>query len=280
MASISDRFQAVVDTLGTHIPWRPGLIILALILLVTWFWYTPTGLLGKADAVGYAVCHRIDARSFHLGDRQIPVCARCSGQYLGAMLSLGYLFLRRPRRTVNPTWLILGVLILFGLAYAIDGFNSYLHLLPNFSRFYLYEPSNSLRLLTGTGLGIGMGVMLFPAFNQTAWKTQDRRPVLSGFWEFSLLLLLAILVDFLVLSENPLILYPLALVSAAGVLVLLTLVYTMVVLMVLKQENRMVGWLDLVYPLLAGFIIALTQIAALDLARFLLTGTWSGFHFS
>ena len=91
MASLSDRFHTVVDNLATRLPWRKILVITALVLLVTWFWYTPAGLLGKADAVGYAVCHRIDVRSFHLGDRQIPVCARCTGQYLGAMLSLGYL---------------------------------------------------------------------------------------------------------------------------------------------------------------------------------------------
>jgi len=279
MASIPEQFKAVVSNLAVRLPWRQMLVLTALIILGLWMGYTPAGLLGKADAVGYAVCHRIDARSFHLGDRQIPVCARCSGQYLGAMLSLGYLFLRRPRRTGTPAWPILGVLILFALAYAIDGFNSYLHLLPNLSRFYIYEPANPLRLLTGTGLGIGMGVMLFPAFNQTVWKMHDRRPVLNGIGELALLLVLALLVDFLVLSENPLILYPLALVSAAGVVVLLTLVYTMVVVMVFKQENRMAGWRDLLYPLLAGFIIALTQIAVLDLVRFLLTGTWSGFHF-
>ena len=40
----------------------------------------------------------------------------------------------------------------------------------------------------------------------------------------------------------------------------------------------MAGWRDLVYPLMAGFIIGLSQVAVLDLVRFLLTGTWSGFH--
>jgi uncharacterized membrane protein len=279
MASITDRFQTFVGKLASRTPWRQMLVFAALVLVALWMGYTPAGLLGKADAVGYAVCHRIDARSFHLGDRQVPVCARCIGQYLGAMLSLGTLFLRRPRRTGNPTWPILGVLILFALAYAVDGLNSYLHLIPNLSRFYLYEPSNPTRLLTGTGLGIGMGVMLFTAFNQTMWKVRDRRPVLSGFRDLAFLMVLAILVDFLVLTENPLILYPLALVSATGVVVLLMLVYTMVVVMVFKQENRMAGWRDLVYPLMAGFIIGLSQVAVLDLVRFLLTGTWSGFHF-
>ena len=60
------------------------------VLFLAWLINTPVGLLGKADAVGYAVCHRIDARSFHLGERPLPLCARCSGMYLGAMLGLTY----------------------------------------------------------------------------------------------------------------------------------------------------------------------------------------------
>lgn len=35
-------------------------------------------------AVGAAVCHQRPERSFHLWGRQMPVCARCTGIYLGA----------------------------------------------------------------------------------------------------------------------------------------------------------------------------------------------------
>jgi uncharacterized membrane protein len=38
-------------------------------------------------AVGAAVCHQLPARSFHLGAAQMPVCARCTGIYLGAALA-------------------------------------------------------------------------------------------------------------------------------------------------------------------------------------------------
>ena len=255
------------------------LIVTAVLVIAAWLWYTPEGLLGKADAIGYAVCHRINLRSFHLGERQIPVCARCTGQYLGAMVSMAYLSLFRPRRSGRPAWAILGFLIVFAAAYAVDGLNSYLHLLPNALRYYIYEPSNILRLFTGTGLGLGMGIMLFPAINQTFWKKADSRPVFNGILDFGGLLILALIIDLLVLSGNPLTLFPLALVSAGGVLVLLTMVYTMVVMMVFKVENQIESWGQGTYPLIAGFIIAMVQIAAMDFARYLLTGTWDGFHF-
>lgn len=37
--------------------------------------------------VGGAVCHQLDERSFHLWGRQMPVCARCTGIYLGAAIA-------------------------------------------------------------------------------------------------------------------------------------------------------------------------------------------------
>ncbi|NTW42077.1 MAG: response regulator, partial [Cellulomonadaceae bacterium] len=46
-----------------------GLPAAALALLVTWLTLTPDGLLGKMDAIGCAVCHRIEERSFFLADR-------------------------------------------------------------------------------------------------------------------------------------------------------------------------------------------------------------------
>ena len=61
--------------------WRRALQILLILatglILFGWLAYTPPGLLGKADAIGYSVCHRIAVRSFMLGDRQVPLCARC-----------------------------------------------------------------------------------------------------------------------------------------------------------------------------------------------------------
>jgi uncharacterized membrane protein len=43
-----------------------------------------TGLVVAAYAVGGVVCHQLSERSFHLASAQLPVCARCTGIYLGA----------------------------------------------------------------------------------------------------------------------------------------------------------------------------------------------------
>ena len=76
----------------------------------------------------------------------------------------------------------------------------------------------------------------------------------------------------------PLLLYPLALISAAGVLLLLTLAYSMVWVMLFHRENTYQNAHQLLLPLAGGFGLALAQIILLDLARYVLTGTWDGFH--
>jgi hypothetical protein len=82
----------------------------------------------------------------------------------------------------------------------------------------------------------------------------------------------------MVMTGNPLILYPLALVSAVGVIVLLTMVYTMLWLMVFKLESRYNRIEQLVLPLVGGFAVGMVQIGMLDLVRYFFTGTWEGFH--
>ncbi len=246
------------------------------LLLLGWLLNTPAGLLGKADAIGYAVCHRIDLRSFHLGERQLPLCARCTGMYLGAMLGLLYQSIIAPHRAGTPPRRVIAVLISLLIAFAIDGLNSLFHLFSIGPT--IYEPSNVLRLFTGTGMGVVIVVAVYPAFNQTVWRNWNGEPALDGFRSLAGLLVLAVLLALIVSIENPLILYPLALVSAAGVLVLLSMVYTMVWLLVFKAENRFYQIYQLWLPLIGGFTLGVIQIGLFDLARYLLTGTWDGFH--
>ena len=274
--SIISRVDEVKQLSGRGKAWRCAVLLAAGLLLFGWLMNTPSGLLGKADAIGYAVCHRIDTRSFHLGERPISLCARCSGMYLGAMLGLLYQVRIAPRRAGVPSKKILAVLAMLVLAFGIDGGNSYITLIRGTG--LLYEPNNTLRLLTGTGMGFVMAAALFPAFNQTVWQRISPHPALSSLRQLGVLFALGLGVDLLVLSENPLLLYPLALISAGGVMVILTMVYSMVWLMLFRAENRIERARELLFPLIGGFVLALLQIALIDIGRYILTGTWEGFH--
>jgi uncharacterized membrane protein len=259
------------------IPLKGLLIIIVGLLVLGWLLNTPAGLMGKADAIGYAVCHRIDIRSFHINHRPLPLCARCSGMYLGAVLGLSYQFLLSSRKAGTPPWRVMLVLSIFTIGFIIDGINSFLSLIPLAPT--LYTPQNWLRLATGTGLGLVMAVAIFPAFNQTLLRDWKREPAIPGIISLGGLVLLSVTMNLVLLTENPYILYPSALISAAGVLVILTMIYTMLLLIIFKYENQFTSLNQLVIPFVGGFGLAILQIIILDVLRYSIMGTWAGFHF-
>jgi len=68
-------------------------------------------------SIGRVVCHQLPVRSFHLLGMRLPVCARCTGIYLGAALAA--VLLRVPHvetgatsagRRVEPRWILLAAL--------------------------------------------------------------------------------------------------------------------------------------------------------------------------
>jgi uncharacterized membrane protein len=257
--------------------WLSALVaISAVLVLFVWALGTPPGVLGKADAVGYAICHRIPARSFLINDAPMPLCARCTGIYLGVMTSfLVTAASGRTRASRLPPRSVAIALGLFVVIMGIDGVNSYIHLFPGGTG--VYEPHNWLRLVTGMYCGIALFNIVFPVFNGMVWREPNPRRVLNGLGELAGLCTVAAFVVLLVVSERPVLLLILGLLSTVGVVMVLTMIGTVVFLSVARMDRSAVRWRDLAVPLLAGLTIAFIQIGAIDIARFLLTGTWNGF---
>lgn len=254
--------------------WRWILIGLALGLTLTWLLLTPRGLLGKASAVGYAVCHQIEERSFHIHEEIFPLCARCSGLFLGALLGLAYQATQGRKGKMPPLW----PSILFGalaLAWVFDGFNSFSMLVPAIPS--LYQTQNLTRLVTGTGMGLAVSAVLWPAFVQTMFNTWEDQSALGNWKQILGLMAAASISVVLILPEIPWVLYPLALLGAGSVVTLLTMVYSVALVMLFKRDNTYARFSQLVLPLVGGYSFGLLQIGAISLVRFLLTGTWDGF---
>ena len=259
------------------------LFLIAIVALLFLGFYTVTDssrvtdnhLLNAADYAGYAVCHRITERSFTIAGRQMPLCARCTGMYLGITLTFVILSLAGRRRWSNlPPPKVLAVFGGFIVLFAIDGINSYSHFFPNAP--HLYAPQNWLRLVTGMGVGLAMGVIVYPALAQTLWKEQIFRPSIGSIRELAALVLLALLVVALVLSDQPILLYIFGLASAAGVLLILTSIGTMLILIVTKRDARADRWRQIALPVLFGVLFAVLQIGIVSFARFSITGTMTG----
>lgn len=252
---------------------------LLLIILTVWTAFTPAGLLGKADAIGYAVCHRITIRSFAFGDnRQLPLCARCSGTFIGVLVGLfgPGLILRRKRGGQFPSIGILAALIGLSAVWAFDGANSYTFLLPPGAP-HLYTPSNFLRLLTGMGHGITMGSLLLPVANSMLWKDVTEERTLDRAWHLLALLAVGGLLCAMILSGLDIFLYPLAIVSALGVVVILATINTVVITTLFRRENTFSTLREAAPMILLGLALCFALIGGIDFVRFLATGTWDGF---
>lgn len=255
--------------------------ILAAAALVLWAWFTPPGVLGKADAVGYAVCHRIEARSFLFPDgRQFPLCARCTGTFLGVLIGLflpGLLFRRRHAGLFPPIG-ILAIMVTMSGIWAFDGANSFSHLLPG-SVFRLYQPSNFLRLTTGTFHGITMGSLILPVVNASIWADTGYERTVNSLPELLVLYATGAVLIGLVLTGLPVLVYPLALLSAAGTVAILDATMTVIAAVILRRENEAHTLREALPLILLGLVLTLIMMGGIDALRFAAFGTWDGFEF-
>jgi uncharacterized membrane protein len=251
--------------------WLDWLLLAGGLAVIVAIWFiTPGGLLDKADHVGYAVCHQIPMRTPFFGGRPLPLCARCSGQFLGALAGLLLLIaLGRGKAAQLPPRPVIVVLLGFLAAWALDGFNSYLTLFPGAP--HLYEPHNILRTTTGAMQGVALISLVLPFFNVTLWTRPDPRPTIGSLREVLLLLGLIALIVAAVGSEWAPLLYPLALLSVAGALMMLTMVTTMLATLALRRDGRATGWRDALPLLIAGLALALLIVLGINLLRAWLT---------
>ncbi len=255
--------------------------IAAIIAVVAWFIIAPEGALGKLDAIGYAVCHRIDERSFQIDDRQLPLCARCTGEFYAAGIAMLFQAIVSGRRSKLPSKGIIAVLVIFFLAFGLDGTNSYVYLLKQSSGGLeqipnLYVPNSTLRLFTGSGMGIALAAILFPVINQTLWRQLDNRPALE--WkQFGILTAIILVINLLILTDSPIVLYPIAYISALGTLSLLVSVFAILWIIIMKQDNTFENPRQLWLAFASGLTLALLLILSIDLLRYQFTGTWNGF---
>lgn len=260
MSAPSSRFKPPPDA---------ALAALALVAVVVLALSAPHDLLDKADRAAYAVCHRLVDRSFVIDGRQLPLCARCSGTYLGAFAGLAVLAIRgRGKAGRFPSRPQLLVLAAFMLAWAIDGTNSFLALMgwP-----HLYEPNNLLRLVTGTLEGIAIAAVLLPALNLTLWRLPAPRRSIGNWRDLAWLLAGSGVVIRAVSSEIDVLLLPLALLSGAMIPALLGVLNAMLYLAGAHREGRAEHRREVVAPLLIGLALALAEIALIGIFREALT---------
>ncbi|MDQ3194145.1 MAG: DUF2085 domain-containing protein, partial [Bacteroidota bacterium] len=92
----------------------------------------------KVGNIQLVTCHKMPGRSFFFRGKQFPICARCTGMYLG--------YLSFPFFTFDIIQISLAVTLVLTLPTFLDGL----------TQAYLNRESNNLlRLITGIMSGIG-----------------------------------------------------------------------------------------------------------------------------
>ena len=105
-------------------------------------------------AAGSLVCHQLPERSFFLGHRQFPVCARCTGLYVSATVGLlaflSWRLLRRqalPLRPRSVLWIVAAASAPTVLSFALGVTG-------------LWDGSNITRAILSIPLGLTVGVVV------------------------------------------------------------------------------------------------------------------------
>jgi uncharacterized membrane protein len=215
------------------------------------------------------VCHQIPSHSLQVGGVPLPLCARDTGTYLGLIMAMAaILALRRSRASLLPSRPLLAILAGFFLAWAADGANSYLALL---GLAHAYEPSNALRLLTGTLEGIALLLLIWPVAAFTFWRQPDQRRVIRG-RELAGLAAAAVLVTAVASQPWPLPRYVAGLLSGLGLVGMFALLNALLLAIALHREGSGEKPADVLRLLALALAPAVAELVLLSLLRHWLLG--------
>jgi uncharacterized membrane protein len=272
-----ERYTPAIPHAETPPPARSGepplwlLIALGAVYLVALaaLLFAPGGtFLERLRALDGGICAQAGSHSFFPAGQQLPLCARNTGIYLGFTSATTVLLARRRLRADSfpslPIMLVLGgAVALMG----VDGVNS---LLLDLRLPHLYQPHNLLRLASGLGTGVAMAAFLIPVANSLLWREETGQSSFGRFGQLAIMAPTLLLAFLAVGSQSDFLLYPVAVLSSAGLVLALTLINLVVMLGVSNQIGRFETWRQ-VLPL---FTLALA-LAVVELMALFALKTWA-----
>jgi len=245
-------------------PWLVGALVLSYLGLLAVVVLVPgSSLLDRLRWLDSGICAQLPTHSFYPGGERLPLCARNTGIYLGFIVTLMTLYaIGRGRAQRVPPWPIVVVLVLGIGVMAVDGFNSFF---LDLGLRHLYQPHNLVRLATGLATGLALASLGLPLLNRLFWSEHSEQRSISSWTALLVLVPGLVLSFFAVASQNSLVLYPLALLSTAGVLTVLSSVNLALVVAIARRDQTFARYRELL-PFF-GFALLLTIGEMLVLAQ-------------
>lgn len=242
--------------LWTAIAGLGGLLLFAL----------PGGYDETSRSLLHGLCAQTPSHSYMFGDQRLPFDARMTGIYAGSLAAVvPLLILRRPLVHGDPSRRIVVGIIVLVVAMAVDGFNS---LFIDLGLWHPYASRNGLRVVTGFGAGIALGVTLAWLVGASLWRISRSDPVAVG-WR-PLITPLILVVPYLIVLESgwePLY-APLVVLLVGSAWLTVSLLALVLVLLAFRLDERIGDLRALHVPVAISALVGLTVMIGLASFRF------------
>ena len=202
--------------------------------------------------LGGGLCHQEVERTFSIDSLNMPVCSRCTGIYLGILLSLlALILIERKIKGEFPSLKIVlisvGVFLVMGLDVVL-------------STIGLIRSSNIIRMVTGFMTGWFIVLLLFPLANNSMFKRFVRKSYLDDWKKFIIWIIAGIVGMILFIFTYQ---YAFIFWSTLEILGLITFITLILFIIFFSLNRKLLGSIDTWKKYLAAIAVGVVSSAAL-----------------
>lgn len=235
-------------------------VVSALVLLAE-----PGSLVDKLRRLVAGICAQVPSHMLAFGGIDLPLCARNTGIYTGFILgAVAMVATGRWRRVGRVPIPVLLLFLLLLTVMAGDGTNS---LFTDLGWLHLYQPRNSVRLLTGTAAGLSLAALVVPAVAALVVPHPDTSPAFAVARDVLSYLLIGAVAAAATLTRWSVLLYPIAVTSSLGVIALLALINIVLLLVIGRQRGRLLMQRAVTLSCSVGLFMAVVELVGLAALR-------------
>lgn len=208
--------------------------------------------------IGHAICHQIPERSFFVYGKQLPLCARCTGIYLGMFIAFSFYFftkILKNKKPIKPPALWINIFSIFFILIMP------LHAL---SALIISTPyDNILRFITGLLFGFSIPWYLFLTINYSRRFIYQNKEIINYKEYLTLILLVTILASVFLIKISA-ILYISIYISIIGLLIFIFLINLSILILIFDSIKRIKNK-PFYYLIIISIILSILEIITLNL---------------